>query len=67
VAYWRRTVQCPTGRHLWDAIVVNSREDVPVVADDDVERRRLGMKLTCVRCGLVDDWRGIAEDDGASR
>ena len=67
VAYWRRTEQCPTGRHLWDAIVVSSYDDVPFIADDDVERRRFRMKLTCVRCGLVDDFRGIAEDDGASR
>jgi len=67
VAYWCRSVQCPSGRHLWDAIVVNSRENVPVVADDDVERRRLRMKPTCVRCGLIDDCRGVSEDHGTPR
>ena len=47
--------------------MVHSSEGVPFIADDDVERLRFRMTLTCVRCGLVDDVRGICEDDGQSR
>ena len=63
LAYWRRDDRCPTGRHLWDVLVVHSSDGVAFVADDDVERRRFRMRLTCVRCGLVDDVRGIREED----
>lgn len=67
LAYWQRDEHCPRGRHLWDALVVHSAEAVPFLADDDVERVRFRMRLTCVRCGLVHDVHGIREDDGRPR
>ena len=67
LAHWRRNDRCPTGRHLWDVLVVHSSEGVPFIADDDVERLRFRMTLTCVRCGLVDDVHGVCEDDGQPR
>jgi hypothetical protein len=62
VGAWRqRSDACPTGRHLWDAIETTTSENVPFIADDDVERLRFQMRLTCVRCGLVEHLRGIQE------
>jgi len=67
IARWRRTGQCPTARHLGDAIVVRLDHGVPFIADDDIERRLFRIKFTCVRRGLVDDVCGISEDDGDYR
>lgn len=60
-AWRRRSDACPTGRHLWDAIETTTSENVPFIADDDVERLRFRIRLTCVRCGLVEHLQGIQE------
>ena len=66
LGYWDRPVQCPDGRHLWDAIVATAPDVVSHCQDDDEddERLRFRLALTCVRCGRVERLEGVTEQDG---
>src|SRR4051812_12759923 len=55
LAYGDRPARCPDGRHLWDAIVA-TRPDVapgPEGDEEDEDRPRFRLALTCVRCGRI--------------
>jgi hypothetical protein len=63
LGYWDRPAQCPDGRHLWDAIVATA-PDVAPGPEEDEDRLRFRLALTCVRCGRIEGLQGVMHDDG---
>jgi hypothetical protein len=75
IACWRG-FGCPSGRHLWDAIVATADADPPyrpsrgaagtaAAPDENADKgewQRFRLRLTCVRCGQIYRLDGIAED-----
>jgi hypothetical protein len=66
LGYWDRPAQCPDGRHLWDAIVATA-PDVAPGPEEDEDRLRFRLALTCVRCGRIEGLQGVMHDDGRCR
>jgi hypothetical protein len=65
IASWDRPEQCSSGRHLWDAIVARSPDTRPGAPDSDEEEwARFRMRLTCVRCGRIEQLEGVLENEG---
>jgi hypothetical protein len=65
IASWDRSERCLTGRHLWDAIVARGPDTRPGAQDSDEEEwARFRMRLTCVRCGRVEQLEGVLENEG---
>src|SRR3954466_13340441 len=68
VAWWDRPEQCPSGRHLWDAIVARGEDRRPGAPDSEEEEwARFRMRLTCVRCGRIEQLEGVLENDRDQR
>jgi len=78
LASYRRSQECPDGRHVWDALIARGTE-FEVDPDDEVARRRGGtdreravavqafrLVLTCIRCGVVERLTGESWWDGRS-
>src|SRR4051794_10310813 len=63
LGYWDRPARCPDGRHLWDAIVATA-PDVAPDREDDEDRLRFRLILTCVRCGHIERLEGVTQEDG---
>ena len=58
-----RTEQCPDGRHLWDAVLATGHP-APTGDDDADEQLPFRLALTCLRCGLLRQLRGLVDDSG---
>jgi hypothetical protein len=64
IAFWDRPEQCPTGRHLWDAIVARGPDRRPGAPDSDEEEWvRFRLRLTCVLCGRIEHFEGVLENE----
>ena len=51
---------CPTGRHLWDALIATAwDESLRAEGDEGSERYRFRLRLTCVRCGHLEALAGV--------
>ena len=61
LGYWNRPAQCPDGRHMWDAIVATA-PDVEPGPEEDEDRLRFRLALTCVRCGRIERLEGVMHD-----
>jgi len=66
LGYWDRPAQCPNGRHLWDAVIATAPDLQPDREDDeeDEDRLRFQLALTCVRCGRIELLEGVTHADG---
>src|SRR4051812_16280385 len=68
LAWWDRPEQCPNGRHVWDAIVARGADGRPGAPDTDEEEwARFRLRLTCVRCGRIEQLEGVLENERDQR
>src|SRR3954453_20271108 len=68
VGWWDRPEQCPSGRHLWDAIIARGADRRPGAPDTDEEEwARFRLRLTCVRCGRIEQLEGVLENERDQR
>jgi hypothetical protein len=69
LAGWRRTDQCPDGRHMWDALVAQEQiTDAAVLGalspgDEYAEALRFRLTLTCLRCGVIERLAGVRQEE----
>jgi hypothetical protein len=60
LGYWDRPAPCPDGRHLWDAVA--TVPDVASGPEEDEDRLRFRLVLTCVRCGRIERLEGVMQE-----